>query len=150
MYFEDFIIGKQTLTSERKITAPDLDAFLKIFGLNLPMFTSDQGARNMGHKQRLVPGPMIIPLAMGLVVKAGWFDHVVALVGLDDLIFERALYPQDSVKVDISVKQAKSTKNPKRGLVALDFRVINQNDEAVLSGRGKYLIQTRPKGNASK
>jgi len=66
MYFEDFVIGKQALTPERRIAVTHLDAFLDISGLHLPMFLSDEGAQRFGHEKRLVPGPMILSIAMGL------------------------------------------------------------------------------------
>ena len=143
MYFEDFVTGKQALTPERKITAFNLDAFLDISGLHLPMFLSDQGAQRIGHEQRLVPGPMILSVAMGLVKETGWFDHVVAVVELDEFLFKKALHPEHSIKAEITVKNIKRTQNPERGLVILAFKVINQNGEMVLSGRGRYLMQTR-------
>jgi len=143
MYFEDFVTGKQTLTPERKITSFNLDAFLDISGLHLPMFMSDQGAQRIGHEQRLVPGPMIFSVAMGLVKETGWFDHVVAVVELNELHFKKALHPEHSVKAEVTVKKINLTKNPERGLVNLAFKVINQDCELVLSGEGKYLIQKR-------
>jgi len=144
MYFEDFVTGKQALTPERKITAIDLDAFLDLARLHLPMFVSDEGAQQIGHRQRLVPGPMTLCVTMGLVKEIGWFDHVVAVIAFDELRFERALHPGHSVKAEITVISTKPTQNPKRGLVVLAFKVVNQNDETVLSARAKYLVQTRP------
>ncbi len=146
MYFEDFVKGKQTVTPERKITVSNLDAFLDIAGLHLQMFMSDEGAQKMGHTQRLVPGPMILSVAMGLVEKTGWFDHVLAAVAFDELRFRKALHPEHSVKAEITVKDIKLTRNPKRGLVDLTFKVFNQNSEMVLSAEAKYLIQTRHQG----
>lgn len=143
MYFEDFVAGKKALTPERKITASDVDAFLDIFGLHLPMFMSDEGAQQIGHEQRLVPGPMTLSVAMGLAKKIGWFDHMVAAIAIDELRFRRALHPEQSVKAEIMVQSANPTQNPKRGLVILVYNVINQNEETVLSARGKYLVQTR-------
>jgi len=119
MYFEEFVIGKQTVTPERKITAINVDAFLDISGLHLPMFLSDEGAQRIGHEQRLVPGPMILSVAMGLAKE------------------------KQSIKAEITVKHTKLTQNPERGLVTLAYKVINQNDEVVLSATGKYLVQMR-------
>jgi itaconyl-CoA hydratase len=143
MYFEDFAAGKQTITPERKITAFNLDAFLDISGLHLPMFMSDEGAQQIGHEQRLVPGPMILSVAMGLAKETGWFDHVVAVVEFDELLFRKALHPEQYIKAEITVKNTKLTQNPERGLVILAYKVINQNGEMVLSVQGKYLMQTR-------
>jgi len=114
MYFEDFVTGQQALSPERKITAVNLDTFLDISGLHLPMFLSDHGAQGVGHEQRLVPGPMILSVAMGLVKETGWFDHVVAVVELDELRFKKALHPEHSIKVEITVKNINRTQNPER------------------------------------
>jgi len=143
MYFEEFIAGKQALTPEKKITASNLDAFLDIAGLHLPMFTSDEGAQQVGHEQRLVPGPLILAFTMGLVKEIGWFDHVVAVMAFEELRFRRALHPEQPVKAEVIAESTKPTQNPKRGLVVLAFKLINQNEETVLTARGKYLIQTR-------
>ena len=100
-------------------------------------------AQKMGHRQRLVPGPMTFSVAMGLVEETGWFDHVLAALEFDELRFKKALHPEHSVKVEITVKDNKLTRNPKRGLVDLSFRVFNQDNEIVLSTEAKYLIKTR-------
>ncbi len=142
MYFEDFIVGKRTVTPEKKITSMDLDTFLDISGLHLPMFLSDEAARRIGHEQRLIPGPMILSIAMGLVKETGWLDHVVALVEFQELRFIKALHPGQSIKAEMTVEHTSLTKNPERGLVTLAYKVTNENDEVVLTTKGKYLIQT--------
>jgi acyl dehydratase len=146
MYFEDYVIGKQTTIPERRITAIHLDAFLDISGLHLPMFLGDEGAQQIGHEQRLVPGLLILSVAMGLIRETGWFDHVVVVVEFDELRFRRTLHPEQSIKAEITVKETKLTQNPERGLVTLAYKVINENDEVVLSANGKYLMQTRHQG----
>ena len=143
MYFEAFVTGMQIVTPERKITTPNLDAFLDLSGLHLPMFMNDKGAQRVGHPQRLIPGPMILSVAMGLAKETGCFDHVVAVVAFDELRFTKALHPDQSIKAEITVTHTKLTRNPERGLVVLEYKVVNQNDEMVLSAIGKYLIQTR-------
>jgi acyl dehydratase len=146
MYFEDFVVGRQTFTPERKITVINLDAFLDISGLHLPMFLSDESAQRIGHEKRLVPGPMILSIAMGLAKETGLFDHVVAVVEFDQLRFRKALHPGQSVKAEITVKHKKPTQNPERGLVILAYKVTNENDEVILSANGKYLMQTQRQG----
>jgi acyl dehydratase len=146
MYFEDFVVGRQTVTPERKIKVIDLDAFLNISGLDLPIFLSDESAQRIGHKKRLVPGPMILSVAMGLAKETGWFDHVVAVVEFEELRFRKALHPGQSIRAEITVKHTKLTQNPGRGLVTLAYKVTNENDQVVLEAKGKYLMQTRHQG----
>jgi acyl dehydratase len=143
MYFEEFIIGKQTITPVKTITADALDTFINISGLYLPMFMHDERAREIGHKRRLTPGPMILSLAMGLVKDTGWFDHIFAVLGFDQLRFLKTVHVGDTVQAQLSVKMTKSTKNPQRGLVVLSYLVVNQAGESVLSADGTYLMRTR-------
>ena len=42
MYFEDFIAGNSILTPEREITTEDLDTFIEVSGLYLPMFMREE------------------------------------------------------------------------------------------------------------
>jgi len=117
MYFEEFVEGKQIITGERKITSEDLDAFLDICGLHLPMFLSDEGAQRMGHERRIVPGPLILSMVMGLIRDTGWFDHVVAVLEFRELRFKKALHPEEPIKAAVRVRQLKPTNNPGRGVL---------------------------------
>lgn len=143
MYFEEFEVGKQAITPARKVNADDLDQLIELTGLNLSLFKSDEAAQKIGHPQRLMPGPIIVSYAMGLVCAAGWLDQVVAVVGFDDLLFLKPVHPGHELKIEMTVKHTKLTKNPSRGLVVVAFRLLNQKDEVVLTADGKYLVQTK-------
>lgn len=143
MLFEAFSAGSSILTPVREISAADLDDFIRISGLYLPMFMQDQAARTVGHPRRLIPGPMILAVAMGLVKETGWFDHIVAVVAFDDLRFLKPVHPGNTIQAEISVAHTKAVRNPSRGLVALDYRVMNQDQDTVFSTQGKYLMLTR-------
>ncbi len=134
------------ITPARRIAETDLDAFLRISGLHLPLFESDAAARKIGHQRRLVPGPLILSVAMGLVREVGWFDHVVAVLQFEGLTFKRSVHPGDSVRAGITVKRKRPTRNPHRGLVVLGYDVMDQEDHSVLSTDGTYLMQTRDTG----
>ena len=54
MHYESFQPGLSTVTARRAVTAEELDAFLDLAGLHLPMFLDDEGAREVGHPRRLV------------------------------------------------------------------------------------------------
>ncbi|MFH0729468.1 MAG: MaoC/PaaZ C-terminal domain-containing protein [Pseudomonadota bacterium] len=143
MYFEEFEIGKKTVTPAKQITAEALDTFLDISGLHLPLFMNDEAAQGIGHKKRLTPGPMILSLTMGLVKETGWFDHIVAVLEFEQLRFLKAMHIGDTIQAEMTVKFTKPTKNPNRGLVILSYLGFNQAGDNVLSADGKYLMQTR-------
>ncbi|MBE0644561.1 MAG: MaoC family dehydratase [Bacteroidetes bacterium] len=144
MYFESFQPGLSTVTPKRTVTARELDAFLDIAGLHLPMFLHDEGAREVGHPRRLVTGPMILAVALGLVRAHGWFDQVVAVVEFNEMRFLKAVHPEDTLQAHITVVETRPTRDPGRGLVLLAFEIRNQNDIIVLEMKGRYLFRTAP------
>ena len=145
MYFEDFSPGLNTVTPKRTVTEHELDAFLDIADLHLPMFLDDLSARELGHQRRLVTGPMLLAVAMGLVRATGWFDQVVAGLEFNGMRFRRPVHPGDSLQVGITVSESRPTRDPGRDLVILAFEVMNQDDILVLEMKGTYLFRTLPK-----
>jgi len=143
MYFEEFETGKKTVTPGRKVTAEELDAFLDITGLHLPMFLDDESAQEIGHPRRLVTGPMILAVAMGLVKASGWFDQVVAVTEFTGMRFLKAVHPGDTLQASILVRDSRPTCDMRRGLVVLDYAVTNQRGDVVLQMQGTYLFRTR-------
>ncbi len=143
MYFEDFIPDLNTTTPRRTVTGKDLDAFLDIADLHLPMFLDDSSAQELGHPRRLVTGPMILAVAMGLVRATGWFDQVVAGLEFNGMRFHYPVHPGDTLEVHITVRESRPTRQPDRGLVILSFEVSNQDGTAVCEMTGTYLFRRK-------
>ena len=144
MHYESFHPGLSTVTPSRTVSAEELDAFLDLAGLHLPMFLDDEGAREVGHPRRLVTGPMILAVALGLVRAHGWFDQVVAALEFNEMRFLKAVHPGDSLQAAISVLETRPTRDPGRGLVVLTFDIRNQHEVTVLSMKGTYLFRRTP------
>jgi acyl dehydratase len=144
MYFEEFQIGTEYETPWKTIEAKEVDAFVALSGLKLPMFLSDQGAARMGRSRRLVPGPMILAVAMGLVFEAGLFDHVVAVARFDRLEFLRPVYPGDRIQIRVRVEETRPDAKAGRGVVLLGYEARNQDLAPVMRALGTYLFQREP------
>lgn len=141
MFFEEFHTGQNITTPVRTIGEHVLDAFLELAGLDLPMFLDDESARQMGHARRLVTGPMILAVAMGLGRTIGLFDHVIAGLEFNRMHFRKAVHPGDALLVEVTVLKTRPTSDPSRGLVVLAFRVLNQDGALVLETEGTYLFR---------
>jgi acyl dehydratase len=141
MYFDDFHPGQHIRTDTRTVTETELDAFLNLADLHLPMFLDDEGAREVGHSRRLVTGPMILAVALGLVRAHGCFDKVVAALEFNHVRFLKAVHPGDTLRVEFTVAETRPTSHPDRGLVILDFSVCNQQGDTVLAMQGTYLFR---------
>lgn len=142
MYFEEFIAGQRFTSPQRTITQADLKAFVQLSGLDLPMFMSDDAARQAGHHRRIIPAPLQLSLAMGLTKAAGVFDQVKAVAGFDGLRFLRPVHPGDSLQVHIEVAETRKVSRQDRGLVLLDFTAL-VDGQAVMKARGIYLMALR-------
>ncbi|MBR9978179.1 MAG: hypothetical protein KFH87_08835 [Bacteroidetes bacterium] len=143
MYFESFHPGLSIVTPQRTITAGELDAFIGITGLDLPMFLNDDDAQALGHARRLVTGPMVLAVAMGLVRACGCFDQVVAVVEFTDMRFRKAVHPGDTLCAHIQTIETRPTRDTGRGLVVLGYTIRNQDDVVVLEMKGTYLFRRR-------
>lgn len=143
MYFEEFTPGLTMTTARRTMTVQDIEQFVALSGLDNHLFTSDEGARRMGHAGRLVPAPLQLSVAMGLAQGAGVFDHVVAVIGFDRMRFVRPVRPGHGLELRIEVLKARPTRNPRRGLVILAYQMLNQDGDEVMTSEALYLMQRR-------
>ena len=141
MYFESFYPGLSTITPQRTVTASELDAFLDLAGLHLPMFLDDDAARELGHPRRIVTGPMILAVGMGLVHACGWFDQVVGVLEFNDMRFKKAVHPGDTLQACVTVIETRTTRDPSRGIVVLSYGITNQDAVAVVEMQGTYLVR---------
>lgn len=143
MYWQEMHPGLSLTSPEREITGEHIDGFVASTGLDLAMFTSEEAAKAEGHPKRVVPGLMTLGVAMGLVQRTGMFDHVVAVMGFEDLRFTRWTLLGDRVKVEAEVLSV-APDNEKRGKAVLQFSVRNQDGQLVARARANYLIQMKP------
>ena len=145
MYYEEFEIGKEIQTPVRTLTNVDVESFIELSWLDNPIFLSDEKARETGHPGRIVPGPLQVAAAMGLCQKAGLFDHVVAVIRFDEMIFKKPVAVPISLMVRARVLETKQTSNPKRGKVVLNYELVDEKNRATMTAIGTYLMRTKVK-----
>ena len=94
--------------------------------------------------ERLVHGPMIFALAVGLVAQAGFGeDSVIAWLGVDNLRMQAPVKIGDTITTVVEVKEQKPTSNPKKGVQTWLYTVQNQRDETVMSFDYKMMFHMR-------
>lgn len=143
MYYEDFTLHETIQAGSRKITGEDVDRFVDLVRLHNRIFLSDEGAREMGHPARVVPGPFQFSLAMGLGQEAGLFDHMIIGAQFDQVRFLRPVHPGETLALTARPVKKRLTSRPDRGVVTLDYSLDNQRGEPVLTLTGTYLFLTR-------
>jgi oxepin-CoA hydrolase/3-oxo-5,6-dehydrosuberyl-CoA semialdehyde dehydrogenase len=133
--FDQLEIGDTLITGARTITLEDIRAFAELSGDRFYAHMDDEAARSHGvFTGRVAHGYFIVSAAAGLFVDPA-LGPVLANYGLEKLRFTKPVYPGDSIRVRLTVKQ-KTRKDtpeggPPQGVVEWDVEVRNQHEEPV-------------------
>ncbi len=133
-YFEDLRIGETLFTARRTVTEADVVNFAGISGDYFYAHMDDLAASRSIFARRVAHGYFVVAAAAGLFVDPGE-GPVLANYGLESLRFVKPVYPGDTIKVRLTVKQKTAKETPPggipQGVVLWDVEVTNQNDEPV-------------------
>ncbi|NVM03592.1 MAG: dehydratase [Candidatus Helarchaeota archaeon] len=149
-YFNEFNVGDKFLTSRRTLTEYDLEAFCNLVWFNSSMFFDDIYAKEeMPYKSRVFPGPFIIPLAVGLFLKLGFYERtIIALLGIQNMKFKAPLRIGDTMQVDVEILDKKDSKTyPDRGILIVQF-IVNKalsksEKEFIMSFEMTHMLKKR-------
>ncbi|MBX7117544.1 MAG: phenylacetic acid degradation bifunctional protein PaaZ [Gemmatimonadaceae bacterium] len=133
--FDALEIGDTLVTGTRTITLDDIAAFAALSGDRFYAHMSDEEARTNGvFTGRVAHGYFIVSAAAGLFVDPA-LGPVLANYGLEKLRFTKPVYPGDTIRVRLTVKQKTAKDTPEggipQGVVEWDVEVSNQHGEAV-------------------
>ena len=133
--FDELEIGDTLVTGTRTITLEDIEAFARLSGDTFYAHMDDEAARAHGvFTGRVVHGYFIVSAAAGLFVDPA-LGPVLANYGLERLRFTKPVYPGDTIRVRLTVKQKTAKDTPvdgvPQGVVEWDVDVRNQHDESV-------------------
>ena len=133
--FDELEIGDTLVTGTRTITLEDIEAFARLSGDTFYAHMDDEAARAHGvFTGRVAHGYFIVSAAAGLFVDPA-LGPVLANYGLERLRFTKPVYPGDTIRVRLTVKQKTAKDTPvdgvPQGVVEWDVDVRNQHDESV-------------------
>jgi oxepin-CoA hydrolase/3-oxo-5,6-dehydrosuberyl-CoA semialdehyde dehydrogenase len=133
-HFEDLAVGDTLITPRRTVTEADVVNFAGISGDHFYAHMDDLAAKRSLFERRVAHGYFVLSAAAGLFVDPGE-GPVLANYGLESLRFVKPVYPGDTIRVRLTVKQKTAKETPPEGIpqgvVAWDVEVTNQHDEAV-------------------
>ena len=123
---DKFKTGEKFFSEEEEVT------FCEITGNILPIFLSDDAAREKGWERRLIPGVFTLSCSIGLMEQAGLLDDVIAFMAVEKLRYLAPVYIGDSIYVEVELIQKKSVKEGTRNIINYKFTTYNQHDKPVL------------------
>jgi acyl dehydratase len=137
--FHDVELGREYPSFSRTVTEADHSLFLGFARLTLPIFNDDAFARATPIGSRIAPGFMTCSIVAGMMESVLGRSTLAAL-GMDELRFPAPVRIGDTIRARILVAEKRPLSDGQRGLVGLEVRALNQNDEVVLRFRTKVIL----------
>ena len=126
----ELAIGDTLKTASRTVTIADIEHFAEFTGDNFYAHMDEEAAKASPiFEGRVAHGYLILSFAAGLFVDPAP-GPVLANTGLENLRFLTPLYPDDSMRVELTVR-SKSLKSEDTGVVRWAVEIFNQKDEMV-------------------
>lgn len=142
-YWEDLQPGDRLLSPGLTVTETHLVNWAGLTGDVVSLHLDAQYAAKTRFGQRITHGPFTLSTALGLVTQAGYFGHVIAWLGLDNV---RALKPVligDTIHAQATLTEAREAKDPAQGVWTFEYSVFNQHDDIVMKFNTSFLLERR-------
>lgn len=127
--FEDIEVGDTVISEKRTISLETIEEFAALSGDVFYAHMDEEAAkRNPFFDGRVAHGYLLISAAAGLFVWPGE-GPVLANTGLENLSFQKPVYPGDTIQVQFTCKQKKDRLTEQWGEVRWDTTIVNQDGE---------------------
>ena len=142
--YEDFNIGAVYRHWPGRTLAEYDNTLFALLSMNQnPLFLDEEYAKAQPLGRRPVIDTLVFSLTVGMSV-ADMTGKAIANLGYDSVAFERPLFPGDSLYAESEVlEKRESASKPDRGIVAIETRAYNQNQERIVVLRRWYLVPKR-------
>ena len=132
--FDDFILGDLMVTRGRTVDIGDLTTFAGLTGDYYPLHIDEEFGKSTRFGTRIAHGPLTFAIAVGLVGMSGFYGNaIVALLEIKSLRALKPVLPGDTVKVHAEVVELSAGSNPKYGTLHVNYSVLNQKEEEVMT-----------------
>lgn len=132
-YGDDFQVGDVYTTGAITVTETHIVNWAGLTMDFYPLHMDKEYAANTPFGERLVHGPLIFALAVGLVSLANFAgDAAIAWLGVDNMKMKSPVKIHDTIRVEVEVVAKKATKSPEKGVQTWRYTVKNQRDEEVM------------------
>jgi acyl dehydratase len=144
LYLEDFAVEQRFVTAARTVTEADIVIFTGLSGDFNPLHTDEEFCRSNQFGTRIAQGLLGTSIASGLTAQTGLLNGTaIGFLGMT-WKFTGAIRAGDTIHVVMTVKEARASSKPGRGVLVRQIDVLNQRNEVVQTGEWAVLIKTRP------
>jgi acyl dehydratase len=149
-YGDDFKVGDIYSTAAITMTESHVVGWAGLTMDFYPLHMDKEYAAKSQFGQRLVHGPLIFAMSVGLVASAGFAgDAVIAWLGVDNMRMLAPVKIGDTISVSVEVIETKVTSDPRKGIQVWRYTVSNQRGETVMQHDYKMMFHMRDQAGSS-
>jgi acyl dehydratase len=142
IYFEDYELNSERITTGRTITETDFVVHAGQTGDFVPQHMDAEFAKTLPGGQRIAHGTMIFAIGVGLT--ASLINPVAFSYGYDRLRFIRPVHIGDTIRTRVTISAKEDDpKRPSQGRVVERCEVLNQRNEVVLAADHILLVERK-------
>ena len=143
-YGDDFKVGDIYTTAAITMTEAHVISWAGLTMDFYPLHMDREYAARSQFGERLVHGPLIFAMSVGLVASAGFAgDSAIAWLGVDNMRMLAPVMIDDTITVTVEVIEQSPTSDPKKGIQVWRYTVSNQRDETVMQHDYKMMFHMR-------
>jgi 3-hydroxybutyryl-CoA dehydratase len=146
LYFEEFSVGQKVVTEKRTITENDIMSFAALSGDNNRIHTDPEFSKTTMFGKQVAHGLLGLAVASGLAWQTGILDGtVIAFREVNEWKFVKPVFIDDTIYVELDVKEMKALPRIGGGSVTITLEVKNQKEEVCHRGLWTVLMMSKPK-----
>lgn len=147
-YWEDFPLGEKIRTQGVTITEAHLVNWAALTGDWYPLHLDEEYAKTSLFKSRIAHGPLVMALAIGLVMRTGYFGtSIMAWLGVNNSRLPLPVRIGDTIHVETEIIDKKEMEKVERGVAIVRLTVRNQRDEEVIICDNAFMMHRRLKAS---
>jgi acyl dehydratase len=145
MYYEDYRVGAEYVTTGRTIAESDVLQFAALTGDWNQLHTDEEFARTTPYGRRIAHGLLGLALMEGMKYRLGHVDGT-GIASLSwSVTFAKPIFIGDTVRVQVRITAMRETRKADRGIITEQVRLVNQRDEVVTEA--EHLLMLRRRGH---
>ena len=142
MYFEEFVLGKQTKIDSAVIEKSEIIDFAKKYD-NIPLHTDEEYAKSTFFGKLIAPGVMSFMSVWAKYLEIDLAGEELIAGKSTKIEWIKPVFAEDVLTSTCTVSNL-TKRNAQNGIVELTFEVFNQNNELVLTDVTEMIVKCRP------
>ena len=144
-WFEDYEVGHTFRSAGKTMTESEIVDFAFQYDPQ-PFHMDAVEAEQHFYGGLIASGWHVMSVAFRLFMDTKpWDSASLGSPGCDELRWVRPVRPGDTIRTEVLItSKRRSASKPDRGIILLDWKILNQNDETVMTLKSVQLTACRP------